>query len=493
MRVFALVSARLGLCLVLVVACAAPLGAPKSDRAGLSWPWRTAKLPDPGVDLRAAAGGILSEAIRFDTTNPPGAERPLAEFLVAVATRLGLESRVVATPPGASGAERAAAWALRRGQGSKRPVVLLSHLDVVPAEPAEWTVDPFEGVVGGGFVVGRGALDAKGIAIVHLLTLAELERRDIRLSRDVILLAVPDEEAGGRHGSGAIVRDRPELLRGAEFLLTEGGGIVAGTTETPELWGVTVTEKSPCWLELRARGLAGHGASAAGRGAVPRLVRALDRIRRLEAEVRVIPEVERMFQELASLAPTADRAGYASLARTLATDPDFRERFLAEPGRASLVRDTVAITVLEGSPSVNIAPAMARARLDARLLPGRGCPDFVVELHDAVDDPEIEIEILLAFEAGASSIDSELFAAIRRSAARRSEGARVIPRVISGFTDAHYFRELGITSYGFVPRRLRPIETRGIHGVNERISLDNLVYGVETLIEILIELAGRNG
>jgi acetylornithine deacetylase/succinyl-diaminopimelate desuccinylase-like protein len=146
--------------------------------------------------------------------------------------------------------------------------------------------------------------------------------------------------------------------------------------------------------------------------------------------------------------------------------------------------------VLEGSQSTNIAPAEARAHLDARLLPGETCGGFTERMAGRIDDPGVEISTLLAFEAGASPVGTPLFAAIERVARRRDPAAVVVPRVIAGFTDAHWFREAGVVSYGFVPRRLRPVDTRGIHGPNERISLDNLELGIEITIEILTELAG---
>lgn len=447
--------------------------------------------PDPAEDLGGAAAEVLARVIRIPTVSPPGNERPVAELLVDVLRREGVEARLLETPSEAEGESRAAAWAIVPGTGARRPVVLLSHLDVVPAEESQWAVDPFAGVVGGGYVVGRGALDAKGVAVVHAMTLALLAQRDRPLDRDVILLATPGEETGGRLGSGHIVRQRRDLLRDAEFLLTEGGGILVGNGRGLPVWGISVNEKAPCWIRLRARGTPGHGSTPHADGAVPRLVAALDRVRRLETEVRVIPDVARMFRALSHVAPLEDREGLRDLPTALAEDPAFRERFLADPGRSALVRDTVAITVLEGSSRTNVIPAEAVAHLDGRLLPGGSCEGLMNRVRRVIDDPEIQLETLLAFRSTGSRVETELFRAIERVAGEIDPGAPVVPRVIAGFTDAHYFRELGITAYGFVPRWLPPSETRGIHGPNERISIENLEKGARTLVRILEELGGN--
>jgi acetylornithine deacetylase/succinyl-diaminopimelate desuccinylase-like protein len=435
-----------------------------------------------------AAARVLARAIRFDTTNPPGNERPLAEYLVGVLRGAGVEAKLVPTPSTGSELGRAAVWARVPGRGGGRPVVLLSHLDVVPADPREWAVGPAEGVIGGGYVVGRGALDAKGIAVVHLLTLVELARRGVPLERDVILLAVPDEETGGASGSGWLMRERRELLRGAEYLLAEGGAVLPGQGSAPDLWGVAFSEKSPCWIELVARGRAGHGSSAPGDGAIPTLIGALDRVRQMEHAVRVTPEVARMFAALAPYASADDRGGLATLSEALRDDPAFRARFLGEPGRAALVRNTVEITVLEGGSSTNVVPAEARAELDARLLPGERCDVFAERVRQTLGSDDIELRVLLDFEALGSPLDTDLFRAIERVAARSTRPAVVVPRVIAGFNDAHYFRGLGVIAYGFVPRWLEPRDTRGIHGPNERISLQNLTRGVQVLVDILEEL-----
>jgi acetylornithine deacetylase/succinyl-diaminopimelate desuccinylase-like protein len=370
--------------------------------------------------------------------------------------------------------------------------VLLSHLDVVPADQSRWVAGPFEGVISDDTVIGRGALDAKGIAVVHLLSLLKLARRGLVLDRDVIFLATPDEENGGGEGARYLVRERTDLLRGAEFLLTEGGGILAGDGKTPDLWSVTFTEKSPCWIELTTEGAPGHGSTATSDAAVPRLINALARVVGMEREIRVTPEAARMFAALAPFAPPEDRASLGNLGAALRTNPRFRERFLSEPGRAALVRNTVSITVLEGGARTNVVPAEARAHLDARLLPGESCEGFIAELGHVVADPQATLEPLLSFEAGSSPIDTDLYRAIEAVAARSEAPSAVVPRMIAGFTDAHYFRNLGIVAYGFVPRRLRPHETRGIHAPNERISLDNLELGIETTVEILEQLAGSS-
>jgi len=439
--------------------------------------------------LSERAGGILSEAIRFRTVNPPGDEKPLARYLAGLLRAEGIQTRVIKTPRGDSRVGRAAVWARVPGAGTSRPIVLLSHLDVVPADPEEgWDTDPFSGEIRNGMVVGRGALDAKGLTVVHLLALTEIARRKIPLSRDVILLATPDEETGGRMGAGWLVSERPQLVRDAEYLLTEGGGIHVDPGGGPDAWQIAVSEKSPCWLRVVTHGRAGHSSIPEPDDAVPRLLDALDRIRRRQPVLHVVPEVARMFRVLAPLAPAEDAAGFANLANALAFDPAFRGRFLAEPGYSALVRDTLAITVLRGGPRTNVVPAEAAAHIDARLLPGGRCEDFAQEVTELAAPSGAELQILLAYASTTSPVETGLYRAIEAVAAAQDPHAVVVPRVLAGFTDAHWFRELGITAYGFVPRWQRRGEQRGVHGPNERISVENLERGVETLIAILQQL-----
>jgi acetylornithine deacetylase/succinyl-diaminopimelate desuccinylase-like protein len=461
------------------VACASTPEAPSRRNAGTD-------LPPRSADLGAAAAALLARAISFDTTNPPGNERALAEYLARALAREGIEARVVPLPSESS--PRAALWARVPGRGERAPLVLLSHLDVVAANESGWAVDPYAGVEGGGTVVGRGALDAKGVAVTHLYALVALAQRAQPLARDVILLATPDEETGGALGAGALVRDHPQLIRGAGYLLTEGAGILPGEPGEPDVWGVAFTEKTPCWVKLTARGVPGHGSTANEGAAGQRLVRALSRVLELPHELKVTPEVARMFARMAPLAPKDEQRQWRELRGALALNPQFRERFLADPGRRALVQNTTAVTMLHGSDSPNVVPAEATATIDARLVPGESCPAFVDRMAGAIDDPTVELTIALDFPAAASPIDTPLMRAIERVAERSRPEGFVVPRVISGFTDAHWFRAVGITAYGFVPRRLRLQDSLGIHGPNERISLENLELGIRTTVEILEEL-----
>jgi acetylornithine deacetylase/succinyl-diaminopimelate desuccinylase-like protein len=449
-----------------------------------------AATPQPATSTEHRAAEILSRAIRFRTVNPPGDEAPLAAYFTGLLQGSGVEARLVATPGADSGAGRAAAWARLPGSAGRPPVVLLSHLDVVPADPAAWRVDPFAGVREGGYVVGRGAQDAKGVAVLHLLALLELARRHERLERDVIFLATPDEETGGIDGAGWLARERRDLLGGARYLLTEGGGVLT-RPGSPAAWHVAVTEKTPCWLRITARGRPGHSSVPARDAAVPKLLAALEPIRSLQPEVRVVPAVARMFAALAPVAPADDAAGFADLAFALESDAGFRERFLGQPNYAALVRDTLNITVLEGAAGTNVLPARAAAHLDARLLPGARCDGFAARIRSRVAAPGVSVEELLSFASGSSPRATPLYDSIEAVARATEPGAVVIPRVVAGFTDAHWFREIGLVAYGFVPRWHRVGEPRGVHGPNERISVENLERGVTTLIAILEELDRR--
>ena len=427
------------------------------------------------------AGELLSRYVQIDTTNPPGNEIAAAHFWRRALAPEGIAAQVFEPQPG-----RGIVYARLKGSGEKKALILLHHLDVVPAAKADWSVDPFAGTIKDGYVYGRGAIDCKGVAVVQFMALALLRRAGVPLKRDIIFLGTADEEAGGRLGAGWFVEQHPGLIADAEFLLTEGGNIRVQNGQRS--YNVDVAEKAPCWVQLEAEGPAGHGSVPLRETAVTRLIRALEKIRNHETDVKVVPAVRTYFAALAAREGPAKAERFRDLERALA-DPEFRKEFTANPLYNALVRNTISPTVLEGSSKTNVIPARARAQLDCRLLPGEDPRQFVAALEKVVGDPAVRFSVLLNFPPLASESETELFRAIRSVAERRDPRALVVPAVLSGFTDAHYFRRKGVVSYGFTGLSLGEEDSRRVHGTDERLSSASLREGVQVLMDVIGELA----
>lgn len=431
--------------------------------------------------LGAESADLLASLIRIDTTNPPGNETPAAELLATRLRAEGIHAEVIESSPG-----RGNLYARLPGRGDGRPVVLLAHLDVVPATASGWSRPPFAGVRERGHVYGRGAIDAKGIATVEAMTLVALRRGGQPLARDVVLLATADEETGGTSGARWIVERRPDLVANAEFLINEGDHI----HERPgrgRLVQVAVGEKAPFWVKVSTRGPSGHGSTPPETTAVTRLVRALDRIARQATPIRVTPPVRDYFAALAAWEDEPLRTALSDLSVSL-DDPTFSADFASNARQNALIRNTVTPTVISAGTRTNVIPGEAEARLDCRLLPGEDPIVFLNGLRAIVDDPDVTLEPTLSFPTTSSPPDSALVTAVREMAAEDLDGAVVVPSVIPGFTDSHWFRTLGIASYGFVPFVLREEDQRTVHGVDERISEENLALGVRLLTSVLRRL-----
>ncbi len=425
------------------------------------------------------ASAWLQEYLRIDTTNPPGNESAGVEFLAGILKSEGIPSTTVEPEPG-----RGSIWARLEG-GPEPGIILIHHIDVVPADPRFWTHDPLSGHYQGGYLHGRGALDTKGLGIMHLRAFLALARSGVQLDRDVIFLATADEEAGGKLGAGWIVRHHPELLDGVGLLLNEGGsGRVLGNRV---VFSVEVTQKVPMWLRLNSVGPAGHGSSPTTHSAVTVLIEALERLRQNPFAPRIVPEVGDYFRDLAKL-----DAGAVHLA-----DP---ERLIADPERLAalqstnptlhaLTRNTCAVTRLEASSKINVVPPAATAELDCRLLPDQSPRLFIRDLRSILAQPAISVEVLVSFSSAVSPVDTELFRAIESVTTRRYPGSTVIPSVTAGFTDSHFFRDLGIVAYGFSPAIIPGRDSGGVHGNNERISVQNVEQGWRTILDLLETIA----
>jgi acetylornithine deacetylase/succinyl-diaminopimelate desuccinylase-like protein len=426
----------------------------------------------------------LGEYIRVRTVNPPGNETAGARWMQQVLAQEGIPAEILESSPG-----RGNLYARLPGNGSRRPIVLLSHIDVVPATDSAWQVGPWSGATRHGAVWGRGALDMKGTAVVELMTMIALKRRGVPLSRDVILVANADEETNST-GAEWFAREKKALLRNAEFLVNEGGHNRLTAEGRTEYYGIGVTEKVPYWLRITAHGPPGHGSIPRPDNPAARLSRALGRIAAWRTPVRLTPPAERYFKGLA----------------TRETNPRHRQ-WLADPAAAlrdsaglafftsnlyydAILRNTVSITVLRGSDKTNVIPPEASAELDVRLLPGERPADFVSELRRIIADSLVEITPLRPErQATTSPLDGPMMEAIREAVQAMEPGALITTPMNAGFTDSYYYRALGIGAYGISPFRLSEQDARTVHGNDERVTVENLRFGVEFMYRIVERVA----
>jgi acetylornithine deacetylase/succinyl-diaminopimelate desuccinylase-like protein len=436
------------------------------------------------VAIQKESLDLFIQYLKIDTTNPPGNETRAANFFATICKREGIEHKVFEPFPG-----RGTLWARIKGDGSKRPIILLSHTDVVPHNREFWTADPFSGVEKNGLIYGRGALDMKSLGMAQFVTLLTLHRSKVRLKRDVIFLATADEETGGQKGAGWFAKHHPELLGSAEFLVNEGGGNVADGTGKVLAIGVGPSEKTPAWLRLTATGSPGHASIPRPDSAVNRLVRALNRLLDYTPPIQLTTAVEQAFKSSAPLRPAQLREKFANLREAL-KDPEFLKAIEADPSVNALLRNTISVTMLEGSNKVNIIPPAAHADIDTRVVPGEKLDRWISELQNVIKDDKIKIEPILAFDANSSPVDTALVTTLADVIKRRYPDAIVTYPVQAGFTDCHYFRDLGIHSYGFTPFVAAPRELGGgVHGNDERIGKQAYVEGVRFFYEVIAQLA----
>ena len=456
---------------VLVVICITTVSSSFGADAKLDWK----ALEDEAVS-------ILSRYIQVDTTNPPGNEMKAAAFLKALLDKEGIEARVIESAPG-----RANLYARLRGNGSKKALVLMHHMDVVPADTKLWKEPPFSGLVKGGEIWGRGSLDNKGGGVMELMTLLALKRHGVALKGDVIFLGTADEEAGGMHGAGFLLEKQADLFKDVSIVLNEGGGIRVGDDGRARLYSVGVAEKVPLWLKLTAPGTPGHAASPGDNQAVVKLVAALNRLASYQSPIKVVPEVQKFYADSAATAPANRREQYLDLRKAL-QDPSFASEFLKDRSNNARVRNTISITGIKGSDKINVIPAEASAEVDVRLLPGEEPQAFIGELRRVLADDSIKIEILLSRTAATSPTSPEAMQVITEYAKANDPDAAVLFPVGSGFTDCHFFRAKGIPCLGFLPQRSTPSSEGLVHGVDERMPVERLTSAIRAMYEIVRKL-----
>jgi acetylornithine deacetylase/succinyl-diaminopimelate desuccinylase-like protein len=430
----------------------------------------------------------MQQYLRIDTTNPPGNEMRAVAFYKKILDAEGIENRVFEYTPG-----RGDLWAripATRGDTNShlRPIVLLNHMDVVTSDASHWRVPPFSGEIKDGYIWGRGAQDMKDEGLAQLVVMVMLKREKIALDRDVIFLAVSDEEADGT-GSDWFIEHQRELLGNAEFLINEGGENLLENGKVKYI-GVDVGEKTSYWLHVVAHGRPGHGSRPNADSAPVRLVRALNKIIAYKTPLRVLPVVEEFLRDMAPYEP-AEQAAYYRNVRKAIEEKKFQDEVERNESLNFLLRDTISLTMLGGSGQTNVIPPEAWANLDVRILPG-GDPKAVLEtLRKVVNDPNVTIEPLeREFRiANYSGTDNALYAAMREVSGKYFPGTPVVPHVTSGYTENQRYRPLGIIAYGFNPYTATDEEGNTEHGNDERIRVEEVRRGPGILFDVVTRVA----
>jgi acetylornithine deacetylase/succinyl-diaminopimelate desuccinylase-like protein len=400
--------------------------------------------------------------LRIDTSNPPGNETAGARFLQQLLAKEGIEARLVGDD-----AKRQSVYARLSSGSSEKALLLLHHIDVVPADVAHWTKPPFAGLRANGYIWGRGALDIKSLGIAELMAFIDLHRRRVPLRRDVILLATADEELGGMHGCKELLEKHPDLFDNVGFVINEGG-----TNETivdkVRFWGIEVQEKVPLWLRLTFKGPPGHSAAPPdGGGSVGSMIRALGAIQKIDTPYRLTPAVKRGFHGLGKT--KVDEKG--EVLREIGEPLDVAriERVLP-PGYRSLLRDTITVTRIDTGGCMNCVPAAATADVDIRLLDDEAPDAMLSKVKAALPEKGASVDVLLAAApVPESPIDSELFRLLAAAMNNSEPGSGVAPFVSPGTSDSRWFRARGIAAYGIAPFKVNYYDADTVHANDERI------------------------
>jgi len=425
----------------------------------------------------------LQAYLRIDTSNPPGNETAGAQFLQQLFAREGIEARLVGPDP-----KRQSCYARLRSGTNAKALLLLSHIDVIPVIPSEWTRPPFSGMAANGYIWGRGALDIKSLGIAEAMAMIELKRRGVPLVRDVIFLAAADEETGGMHGAKELLDTQPALFDNVGYVLNEGG-YNETIVDYVNFWGIETSQKVPLFLRVHVKGLGGHSASQPeDGGSTARLVRAALAVLQIPTPYRLTPEVQRYFHQ----AGKSRNDARGEVLRTIGDPLDFaRIDKVLTPGYKALLHDTIALTHLTGGTSPNAMPANATCDVDIRLLPGETTGPMIERVKQAIGK-DAELQVLLAGEpAPESPANTDLFASLSKDFIAAEPKSSVGAIVGGGTSDSRFFRQRGIVAYGIAPFKVNYYDADTVHGVDERIRGRFFTQGVKLMRKIVSDFCAR--
>jgi len=427
----------------------------------------------PSTAAQDEAIELLGELVRINTSNPTHPERPAAEWVAAKLDEVGIASQIIEAAPG-----RASTVAHIEGADSSRaPLLIHGHLDVVPADASEWSVDPFAGEIRDGYLWGRGTVDMKDMDAMVLALVRDWARTGRKPPRDIVLAFVSDEEAGGRQGAHYLVDNHADLFADCTEAISEVGGFSVSLGESARAYLIQTAEKGISWLSLKATGRPGHGSMVHDDNAVTRLAAAVSRIGTHEFPVVVTDTVRATIEGLAAVSG-------------MDLNPDDVETWLPKLGPAArmigaTIRNTANPTMLEAGYKANVIPSRAEATIDCRFLPGQ--EDAMLEAIDELLGDGVTREYLVRDIAVETSFDGALVDAMSAALRAEDEGAYPLPYLMSGGTDAKSFSTLGMRCFGFSPLLLPPdLDFMSLfHGIDERVPLDGLRFGVRVLDRLL--------
>ena len=421
----------------------------------------------------AEATQLLQQYVRIDTSNPPGDTRKTADFLASVFEREGIPVTRYESAPG-----KAIVYARLKATvtpAAGKAILLLHHMDVVPADRSQWKVDPFAATIVGGEMRARGALDMKGLGVAHLMAFLMLKRQHVPLARDVILLAEPDEEVGGAMGARWMIANHYAELD-PEFVLDEGGfGSPDLFTAGKLVYGISVAEKKLLWLKVRATGVAGHGSQPNDQNPNDRLVRALARL-------------------LAEPLPGPSASSVAS--GLMSTMHERVGAFAINKFTNAIQHSTIAVTTIRSGvgdpPKANVIPSVAEATLDCRVLPGTTRDQWLADIRRGLGDPGLEIDVISESDDPiVSPQDTPLYRSLEAAIHRRHPDAVITPILVPYGTDSNAFRPRGVTSYGIFPAPVSADEVASMHGDAEHVRLDAIPEAAQVFFEAIRETATR--
>jgi acetylornithine deacetylase/succinyl-diaminopimelate desuccinylase-like protein len=441
--------------------------------------------PDRAETLEEETLRHFQALLRFDTSDPPGIERPAAEYVRDVLEAEGIETEMYWNDE-----NRPNVVARLRGSGAKQPILMMGHTDTVNVDPAKWTFGPFSGTVDGDHVYSRGTVDDKDNVVASLMVMLELKRRNVPLDRDVIFLAEAGEEGSTEYGIQFMVDNHLDAIQ-AEYCLAEAGSVTRVGGEVAYA-SIETVEKIPYRVELKATGVAGHGSVPLLTNPVAHLAKAVGKIADWRSPVRLNETTSAYFERLAEISPP-DKAEIYRKVLDPETIDEAAEWFLVnEPRHSSMLRSSLSPNIIDAGYRINVIPSEARGSVDLRALPDENIPEFLDMIREVVDDEAVEVSLgqRNTRPPGVARLDTEAFEVLEANITKHYDTV-TLPMMQTGATDMAYLRARGIECYGIGPAidlEDGPLGY-GAHSDQERILVDELYRFVRFNLDVVTDLA----